>query len=445
MQPLPQLLNESARGVSPLRAAAMRLQALVADRLLRSGLLAVFDQAIVSGTGFATSVIIGRLCAPADLGTYYLALSVILFVRGMQEQLVSSPYTFHAQHRQGAELATYTGSVFVHQAMLTLVAVAAILVAAVAGSWAGAVLPADPATIAAVLGAVPLLLLREHLRQFAFARFRVATVIRLDLVVAIAQLGGLALLATTGTLEIATVYAAMGGGCLLACAGWYALGDRPFQFRISRFWPDWRHNWRFGRWMLASFLVGSSSPYVLPWFVAALRGAAETGVMAACNTLVGLANAVVLGLSNSLTPQAAQAYATGGTAELRRVLWKTAALFVSTLGSFCVVAYVAGDALAVTVYGENYAGIGGIVAAYALSLLAASLAITAGNGLCAMHRPSANVTADVAALVSTIAAAAALVPGLGVPGAAVASICGNTVSAGVRGAILIALLRRTPH
>ena len=421
---------------------AARLKSLVADRLLRSSALAVLDQAIVSGTGFATSVIIGRLCSQADLGTYYLALSVVLFVRGMQEQLVSAPYTVYAQRRQGVELATYTGSVFLHQLVLTVAAVGAILGIALAASVPGGGFPAEPQMIAAVLGAVPFLLLREHLRQFAFARFRIGTVILIDLAVALAQLGGLLLLALTETLEVATVYAVMGGACLVACSGWWLVGDRPLSFRAARFWPDWRHNWLFGRWMLASFLVGSSAPYVLPWFVAALRGAAETGIMAACNTLVGLANAFVMGLTNSLSPQAAQAFASGGITELRRVLWKTAALFLATLGTFCVAAFFAGDALAVLIYGGKYAGVGGIVAAYALSLVAASLAITAGNGLCAMERPSANVTADVAALVSTIAAAATLVPTFGVFGAALASICGNTVSAGVRGAILLALMRR---
>ena len=40
----------------------------VDDPVVRKGLLSVFDQGVVSGTSFVTSVLIGRLCGKADLG-----------------------------------------------------------------------------------------------------------------------------------------------------------------------------------------------------------------------------------------------------------------------------------------------------------------------------------------------------------------------------------------
>jgi O-antigen/teichoic acid export membrane protein len=445
MQPVPSTLAAPVHAQAARRSWRARLRSVAADRMLRSGALSVFDQAIVSGTSFATSVLIGRLCSRAELGTYYLALSVVLFVRGVQEQLVSAPYTVYAQRRAGGDLAAYSGSIFVHQGMLTLLALTALAglgLGAAAFGPSGSLLEGGSAAVA-VLAAMPFLLLREHIRQFAFARFRLGTVIALDAAVAFAQLGGLAVLALTGTLHVASVYAVMGLACLLAGAGWIALGGRPCRFDAARLWSDWTHNWRFGRWMLASFLVGSSAPYVMPWFVAALHGTGDTGVLAACSTLVGLANAFVMGLTNALSPQAAQAFIAGGTAELRRVLWKTAALFLVTLGPFCGLALVAGEWIAVFVYGGKYAGAGAIITVYAAATLASSLAITAGNGLCAMERPSANFAADAVALVATIIAAALLVPGCGVLGAALASLCGTTVDAGIRGAILIAVMRRT--
>jgi hypothetical protein len=57
------------------------------DSLLHKSGLAVFDQAVVSGTSFLTSVILGRMCAREELGVYYLVLSIVFFVRGIQEQL----------------------------------------------------------------------------------------------------------------------------------------------------------------------------------------------------------------------------------------------------------------------------------------------------------------------------------------------------------------------
>ena len=65
------------------RIIALARRALV-SKLLQSSGLSILDQALVSGTSFVTSVILGRCAGREDLGIYYLALSVILFVRGLQ-------------------------------------------------------------------------------------------------------------------------------------------------------------------------------------------------------------------------------------------------------------------------------------------------------------------------------------------------------------------------
>ena len=90
---------------------------------------------------------------------------------------------------------------------------------------------------------------------------------------------------------------------------------------------DWIHNWRFGRWALASQLLSSTTPYVMPWVIAVTHGEAQTGLLGACSTLVGFPNMFLMGLCNFLSPRTAQAYAHGGLAELRSVLLKTALLF----------------------------------------------------------------------------------------------------------------------
>ena len=81
---------------------------------LGKGLLSVADQAVVSGTSFATSVAIGRCCSQADLGVYALAMTLVLFVRGVQGELVGSPYAVFSHRRKGPARAGYTGSILVH-------------------------------------------------------------------------------------------------------------------------------------------------------------------------------------------------------------------------------------------------------------------------------------------------------------------------------------------
>lgn len=416
---------------APAEGLFARLTSSLADPVVRKGAMSVFDQAIVSGTSFVTSIALGRLCSPAELGVYYLALSIVLFARGIQEQLVSAPYTVYCSRYRGRDLAGYTGSVFAHQFGLILVSLVLLLgFATITAAGFGPI--GFSATAWVLIASVPFLLLREHIRQFAFARLSLGTAIRIDAVVAVLQITALAVLAWFDALSAAAVLAAMGGACALAAIGWWICNSQPVSWVRRRIVSDWRKNWSFAKWALASHLVGSSTPYVMPWFVAAIQGNAATGVMAACNTIVGLANSFVMGLSNYLTPKAAHAFANGGVPELRRVLKKTTLLFSVSVGGFCAVTLFAGNFLAVLIYGESYSGAGPVVAMFALALWAGSFAMTAGNGLWAMDKPSANFRADAVSVVATICAAAILTPAYGVMGAAVSTFVGAASDAVMR-------------
>jgi len=437
----PSLLTDHAKPRRLRTAAVRRFRAFTADAEFRKGALSIFDQAVVSGTNFGTSVIIGRLCERECLGVYALALSIVYFARGIQEQLVSAPYAVYSNRFHDDALTSYTGSVLIHQFLFAFVTVIGLLM--FAGLLTSGRGPEDLLPVVWVLlGAVPLLLLREVLRHLAFAHFEMRTAVILDVVVAVLQLGSLVLLGRSGLLSIPAVYAVMGGASLVACTGWLVIKRQTYRVRWSRITKDWLHNWGLARWALAGQLVGCSSPYIMPWFVAAADGTAATGVLAAGTTLVGVANMFVLGLSNFLTPRAARAFADGGIRELRGVLLKIAGAFVCVLGSFCLVVWFAGDLLAVTVYGRAFEGTGPIIAVLAVGMLANSLSITAGNGLWAIEKPSANFLADVCVLVTTIATAVWWVPMMGAMGAAWSILAGTSISAVVRGGTLIRLMRR---
>lgn len=441
-------MSDTATAIlKPAQPAVRRRDGLIAralraagDPVVRNGLLSVFDQAVVSGTSFVTSVMIGRLCGKEDLGVYYLALSVVLFIRGVQEQIISAPFAVFCHRRKKRDLSTYVGSVLLHQgALLTATVIGFALFAGLVGAGYG---PAGFAPVAWVLiAAAPLILLRESLRHLAFGRLSLKTAIGIDVAVAVLQLAGLVGLAWAGELTVGRAYLVMGTACGVAAVGWWLMRIERFTFDASQVLPDWKQNWTFSRWALLSHVVGCSTPYVLPWFVAAVDGTAATGVLAACSTLVGLANAFMMGLSNYLTPKAAQSYAEGGVAELRRVLTKTGAMFALTIGGFAVAALFAGNLLAVLIFGDAYADAGPILAVLAFSLFANSIGITAGNGLWAMEKPAANFRADVCALIATVIAAVLLTPTYGALGAATASLIGVSIDAAIRTATLIRLMK----
>jgi len=211
--------------------------------------------------------------------------------------------------------------------------------------------------------------------------------------------------------------------------------------RLSAAVGHWWHNWVFARWALASQLLASTTPYVMPWVVALTHGEAQTGLLGACSTLVGLSNTFLQGLCNFLSPRAAQAFARGGLAELRSVLTKTALLFAATLGVLAVLAFLFGEQVAVLVYGPQFAGAGLIIGVLSLSVLANSAGVVAGNGLWAMERPSANFVADLCSLCVVVVATVVLVPLFGPLGAAISTLAGTASDAAVRLWILRCAMR----
>lgn len=405
-----------------------RLRTLAGSSLLQKSALSVFDQAVVSGTSFATAVLLARSCPREELGVYYLALSVVFFVRGIQEQLVSAPYMIYCGRKQGASLAEYAGSSLIHQCVLVVGTSGILATALLLGLTPGGVRTA----FWLLVGAGPLMLLREYIRQLLFAHLEMLSAIVLDVAVSAIQLGALIALSLAGRLGVIETLAVMGASCGLSAAAWLLVKQRPMIFRAQTAIRDFASNWIFARWALASQLLACTTPYVMPWVVALTHSEAETGTLGACTTLVGLSNMFMMGLCNFLSPRAARAFAEGGLAELKSVLWKTALLFLATLGSICLGAFAFGEPVAVLVYGPQFAGTGWMIGVLTLSVLANSLGVTAGNGLWAMERPQANFAADLTALAVVIIATIVLVPALGPLGAALTTLAGTSTDAVVR-------------
>lgn len=430
MSTLPTTLETVTHAPAGLCSRAIRLlQRIAGSRLLQSSGLSIIDQALVSGTSFVTSVILGRCAGREDLGFYYLALSVVLFVRGLQEQLVSAPYMIYCGRQATADQPRYAASALLHQCLLSLVAVCGLAIAAALGLGPAGMRQ----SLLLLLCAAPLLWMREFVRQMSFAHLDVRAAIVTDLTITLTQLGALGWLALQGQLTVLATLAVMGICCGLASISWLASGRQKFTLNWSAAWNDWCRNWTFSRWALASHVLACSSPYVLPWVVAATHGERETGTLGACATLVGLSNMFLIGLANYLSPKAARAYAEHGLAELKRVLWQTATMFVVGLGTMSLFAFLAGHHVAALVYGPEFIETRWIIGILSLSVLANSLGVTAGNGLWAMERPSASFFADLCSLIVVVIATATLVPMFGPVGAALAGLTGTSSDALIRG------------
>jgi O-antigen/teichoic acid export membrane protein len=391
--------------------------------------LALLDQAVVSGTSFLTTILIGRWCGAEELGIYALGFSLLVSWACAQEALIALPYTIGRHRLRHGSEAEYAGSALVHQGMLSAIALVTMAVAAAALSWAGAV-PGLVSVVWVLAGVIPLALLREFGRRFAFAHLRMAEALVLDLVVAAAQLAGLAGLAWSGVLTATTAYAAFGLACVLTGAVWVYATRKNFVIRWNRVWHTLWQSWALGKWLFASQVTLSVQGYFVHWLLAWTLGAAATGVYAACMTVVLFSNPLILGIANALAPRAAQAFAEGGGAHLRRVVFQTTLLLGAAMMLFCGALFFGGEDVMTRLYhGSQYEGHGHTVFVLALAMLASAVGMPASNGLAAVERPNVIFRIGVFAVGLSVFLGPWLVAEWGVMGAAYCFLIGNVVGA----------------
>lgn len=397
----------------------------------RRTLASLVDQAVFAITTFGTGVLIGRLLLEAQFSLYYLAMTLLIVMGNVQAELVTSPFSVYRQQYRGRDRREYAGSVFLHQLIISGLAVAPVL-CMLAAALCGWVNPALVDTLLVLLAVAPAVLFRAFVRSFSFASYRFYAAIWIDLAVGVSQFCGIALLWSMGALSVAGAYGAMGVACLIGVIVWRWTKPEPLSFVPSRVWPDWKKNWVFSRWALASQLTGTTSPYIVPWLLEAFHGQASTGVYGACFTLVGMSMHFVTAIGNYLTPRSAAAYVDGGADQLKALLWRAAGVYAVVIGAVCLGFVVVGDWPVRFVYGDHFGGSSWTCVLLAGFTLAISMSVVSGIGLWAVHLPKANMTADIATMIATITAGFALVPSAGKEGAAATMLLGAVIGAIVR-------------
>ncbi|HIF30420.1 MAG TPA: lipopolysaccharide biosynthesis protein [Planctomycetes bacterium] len=419
----------TSQGLLPTASWLVRMKG-VSRALSTKGALAVLDQAIVSITNFIWIREIGRACSLGQLGDYYIVMTLLFVLLNVQSELITAPYTVYCHRKSGKSLSEYTGSVFVHQLVASLVAVFAFVVFLLLTPLT-AFGTSMSLSVAVLILAGPFWMMRGFLRYMSFARMHCGSAVIMDATACLIQLCGLWLLIQTNTFRLHWAFAVMGVSSAIVVIAWFLI--RPIKFTMPRdARPAWRENWPFAKWALLSQLVGCMTPHMFPWLVTMIRGRVAAGILGAANTICGVAVMFSLGVSHILTPAASRAFVRGGKPALFRVLGSTAAFLMLTVGSFCGVALLFGEQAMVVIFDSRFSGHGNTLAVLSVAVLINCLSITCGNGLWAIDRPKLNLVADATVLITTIVSAIFLIRPYGPFGAACATLVGNTCGTVVR-------------
>ncbi len=391
--------------------------------------LALADQAAVSGTNFATAVLVGRLCGKHGLGAYSLGFTIVVLLFCTQEALLTTPFVIRGARRATRERSAMAGSLLLALAMLTALAIVGLALAAGLSSMVLAASRLTP-VLWALAAVTPFLLLREFGRRFCFAGLDMASALALDLAAMMLQIVFLGALAVLDRLTPATALLAAGLASSIAGVVWIVVSRTQFAPQRARFADDMRGYWSLGRWLFAGQFTWTLNAYILHWLLAlTLRDVAATGAFAACMTLIMVSNPIIMGISNALIPRAAHGYADGGYLETRRVIAQSLWLLCLVMGAFSGLVFWLGGDILRFVYGEAYAGFAGTLTTLALANLARTVSVSCGDGLAAIGRPAANFVASLLGLLATVACGVWFMSTAGVLGAAYGWLIGCSVMA----------------
>ena len=441
-------------GKPPSLLKAKIFQALL-DK--QDALVCLVNQGVVSVAGLATNFLIAA-SSPSEFGIYYIGLSLVLFARGFQQQLVSTPYTIYHHRQSESDMPGYRGSCLMNEfgfILLTLVWFGLMILAVRAGwVYSAEVLQ----TLVVLLFFVPAILMREVVRHYCFTHSKNESVFAIDVAISVLQIGGLLTFGYFGILSGATGWLAVGVACVLTIGFWYFRSGPVIEFQSQRFIKDWKLNWTFGKWAVAGQLVGSLPLILLPLLLTADSTSADAGATSAtaggtegtgffgiCVTLMGVANIFNTGMLNFLTPRSAKVYVQYGKAGLRQLVTKMYLLFFVAVGGFALVMALFGELIVVKLLGDKYIGLQFVLTLMAVSKLLEGFSHTASGGLFAMERIKENFWVDVVLMLISVAAAVLLIPPLGVLGAAWTTLIGSAVGASLRSILLVTFLNQKPQ
>ena len=401
------------------------------------GSLALLDQIVVSGTNFATTLLLSNLCSQPEMGLFGLAWTIFGFQRTAQERMLSAPYMVFA-HRPEQNKSTWLGSSLYHQRVFGI--------SCTAIAWILAVVffitdrPAGMGPVMLALGLMSsFLLLRDHVRAVCSTHFTYHVSLMVDVATSALQLGGIALLYVCGALTIWSSILVLGAACLLPTAVWLWKKPQPYELSSDRYLQDWKTSWGYSKWLVAARTIGISGLYLVPWIVAFLMDEAAVGTFTVCTNLAGFSLMFIMGINNFFAPRTISAFQTGGTAALVRSLLETLVVFSTILGAVTTLMYFLGDWL-LGFYGPEYVGHGAVAFYLCLSILCVGISIAWGNGLAALGKPRGYFLGEVAYFVTAVTLAWFLIPTWELRGASIALVGASLAVSFVTGLVLLRLI-----
>lgn len=412
---------------------------------VKQGVVAFADQVVVSSSTFMTMLLVARNSSEFDVGVFALAWTTISFLRTVQERIIAAPFLAFT-YQPDFQRPTFRGSSIAHQIGFAIVASALVFL----GSFVFWILKGDSRGLLfglSIAVTLPFHLIRDQMRAISCADFAYSRLLVLDVAIVSCQMLGLLVLSWLGIFQLPAANLVLGFACVAPIVFWLVVIRKSYSFEIGFVKSDWKHNWRYSRWLVVARVLGIAPILIIPWLIAFILSERDAGVFAVCASLVGVSLMFVTGANNMFLPRTVHELHHRGMRSMLISVGEAMTVIFTVLTCVSIVFWFFGGTLLSIYDDEEMVGISPVeayrykdfgVLAFLLSVstLAVSVSTIFGNGLTALRKARDFFWGEVSCCVVSIVAAVLLIPICGLNGAAFSQILGGLTATVVTGLTL---------
>ena len=373
------------------------------------GGLAILDYGLFSGSNFLLGILLARWMAPEQYGAYALAFSIFILVTFLYQALVLEPLSVFSGTAYPNNLRGYLQSnLWLHWGISLVVCLALGGTAVAARVWWHS--PVSAMAFAGMTVAAPFILIHALGRRSFYLRLSPGPAAFGSAFYCAFVVGGSFLVYKLGWLSAFSAYLVMGlaalvGGVIMLFQLNAKLEPATAKVHLN---ATWGKHWEYGKWALATCIVGWIPTYVYIPLVSKFSGLAVAGELRALMNLGGPVLQTYAALSMLFLPLAARVQSTQGRRGASGLTFKLTALFVVGAIAYWAVLIPLRRPLFHMLYAGKYMDASSLLPLFAAETIVWSAALGPANLLRAMESPRslffANGAASVVALVFGIPA-----------------------------------------
>jgi O-antigen/teichoic acid export membrane protein len=402
--------------VEPARGKAQRISPFSREFIFKKfipwvskGGLAILDYGLFSGSNFLLGILLARWMAPEQYGAYALAFSIFILVTFLYQALVLEPLSVFSGTSYPNNLRGYLQSnVWLHWGISFVICLALGGTAVAAQVWWHS--PVSAMAFAGMTVAAPFILIHALGRRSFYLKLSPGPAAFGSAFYCAFVVGGSFLVYKLGWLSAFTAYLVMGlaalvGGVIMLFQLNAKLEPATAQVHLR---TTWGKHWEYGKWALATCIVGWIPTYVYIPLVSKFSGLAVAGELRALMNLGGPVLQTYAALSMLFLPLAARVQSRQGKRGASGLTLKLTALFVAGAVAYWAVLIPLRGPLFRMLYAGKYTDAASLLPLFAAETIVWSAALGPAILLRAMESPRslffANGAASVVALLFGIPA-----------------------------------------